>query len=75
MRSYLRYWCDAFRLPDWDRDRVVSGVHDAVKADRWLEIVDIYAAKNAPRRRPRQPGGRWSRMTIAYPASLSVMVG
>ena len=26
MRSYLRYWCDAFRLPDWDRDRVVSRV-------------------------------------------------
>lgn len=24
MRSYLRYWCDAFRLPDWDRERVVS---------------------------------------------------
>ena len=26
MRSYLRYWCDAFRLPDWDADRVVSTV-------------------------------------------------
>lgn len=26
MRSYLRYWCDAFRLPDWDRERVVSTV-------------------------------------------------
>ena len=26
MRSYLRYWCDAFRLPDWDRARVVSTV-------------------------------------------------
>ena len=24
LRSYLRYWCDAFRLPDWDKDRVVS---------------------------------------------------
>ncbi len=24
LKSYLRYWCDAFRLPDWDRDRVVS---------------------------------------------------
>lgn len=22
MRSYLRYWCDAFRLPSWDRDRI-----------------------------------------------------
>jgi lauroyl/myristoyl acyltransferase len=26
MRSYLRYWCDAFRLPDWDTDRVVRSV-------------------------------------------------
>ncbi len=26
MRSYLAYWCDAFRLPDWDRERVVSTV-------------------------------------------------
>lgn len=26
MRSYLRYWCDAFRLPDWNRDRVVGTV-------------------------------------------------
>ena len=26
MRSYLRYWCDAFRLPDWSRDRVVATV-------------------------------------------------
>jgi KDO2-lipid IV(A) lauroyltransferase len=26
LRSYLRYWCDAFRLPDWPADRVVSSV-------------------------------------------------
>jgi len=26
MRSYLRYWCDAFRLPDWDTDRIVSRI-------------------------------------------------
>ena len=24
MLSYLRYWCDAFRLPSWSRERVVS---------------------------------------------------
>jgi KDO2-lipid IV(A) lauroyltransferase len=24
MRSYLRYWCDAFRLPTWSRERVSS---------------------------------------------------
>jgi phosphatidylinositol dimannoside acyltransferase len=27
MRSYLRYWCDAFRLPDWTMDRIVSRAH------------------------------------------------
>ncbi len=34
MRSYLRYWCEAFRLPDWDRDRVVSTVR--VENERYL---------------------------------------
>ena len=24
MRSYLRYWCDAFRLPGWSRERIVG---------------------------------------------------
>jgi len=24
MRSYFRYWCDAFRLPSWSRERIVS---------------------------------------------------
>lgn len=26
MRSYLRYWCDSFRLPDWLPERIVSRV-------------------------------------------------
>lgn len=24
MRSYMRYWCDAFRLPGWDAERIDS---------------------------------------------------
>jgi KDO2-lipid IV(A) lauroyltransferase len=24
LRSYLRYWCDLFRLPDWDEQRITS---------------------------------------------------
>ena len=24
MRSYLRYWCDAFRLPTWSPERVTA---------------------------------------------------
>ena len=27
MRSYLRYWCEAFRLPDLSHEQIVSGVH------------------------------------------------
>lgn len=26
VRSYFRYWCDAFRMPDWDRQRIVTRV-------------------------------------------------
>lgn len=26
MRSYLRYWCDTFRLPDWDERRIAATV-------------------------------------------------
>ena len=26
MRSYLRYWCDAFRLPSWNHERLTSTV-------------------------------------------------
>jgi KDO2-lipid IV(A) lauroyltransferase len=26
LRSYLRYWCDVFRLPDWPPERVVGRV-------------------------------------------------
>lgn len=26
MRNYFRYWCDAFRMPDWSQERIVSSV-------------------------------------------------
>jgi lauroyl/myristoyl acyltransferase len=26
MRSYMRYWCDTFRFPDWSNDRVMNTV-------------------------------------------------
>jgi KDO2-lipid IV(A) lauroyltransferase len=26
MRRHLRYWCDAFRMPDWSQERIVSRV-------------------------------------------------
>jgi phosphatidylinositol dimannoside acyltransferase len=24
MRSYMRYWCDTFRLPDWSKERIIK---------------------------------------------------
>jgi KDO2-lipid IV(A) lauroyltransferase len=26
MRSYMRYWCEAFRLPGWSRERIVESI-------------------------------------------------
>ena len=26
MRTYFRYWCEAFRLPDWSRERIVDSI-------------------------------------------------
>jgi KDO2-lipid IV(A) lauroyltransferase len=26
MRSYMRYWCETFRLPGWSRDRIVGSI-------------------------------------------------
>lgn len=26
MRSYMRYWCDAFRMPDWSREQIFDGI-------------------------------------------------
>ncbi len=32
MRSYFRYWCDAFRMPDWSSERIVERF-DGIDAD------------------------------------------
>lgn len=42
MRTYLRYWCDAFRLPGWSRDRIKDSIviHDE----------DLFVAALAQRR-------------------------
>ena len=26
MRSYMRYWCDTFRLPDWTSEKIAKDV-------------------------------------------------
>lgn len=49
-RSYFTYWCDAFRMPDWPRDRIVGlnviGEHhiaDALAAGTGLVITSPHA--------------------------------
>ncbi len=37
MRSYFRYWCDAFRLPSWDEQRVDT--FELIHAERLSEPV------------------------------------
>ena len=39
MRSYMRYWCDAFRLPGWDTARV-----DSFRLDRSERLADPVAS-------------------------------
>lgn len=41
MRSYMRYWCDTFRFPDWSQERVVNTV--SVTNEHLL--MDAIAAK------------------------------
>ena len=41
MRSYMRYWCDTFRLPDWSKKRILESV--TVTNEHLL--IDAIAAK------------------------------
>lgn len=41
MRSYMRYWCDTFRFPDWSRERIINSV--TVENEHLL--MDAIAAK------------------------------
>lgn len=39
MHSYLRYWCDTFRMPSWDRDRLIRGI----EVEHEHRLRDAYA--------------------------------
>lgn len=41
MRSYMRYWCDTFRSPDWSKERIIS----TVKVENEYLLLDPIAAK------------------------------
>jgi KDO2-lipid IV(A) lauroyltransferase len=42
MRSYLRYWCEAFRLPTWSAEELVARIHTVGEAP----LRDAYARGN-----------------------------
>ena len=42
MRSYMRYWCDTFRFPDWSRQRV----QQTVTVENEHLLMDAIAAKS-----------------------------
>lgn len=54
MRSYLRYWCDAFRLPTWSPDRVTQ----SFTMDR-VELMDEAMASGAGALMVVNHGGNW----------------
>jgi len=66
MRSYLRYWCDAFRLPDWTMDRIVSRV-DVVGEDNMR--VPLATGRGVVAALPHMAnwdhGGAWACLTGA----------
>lgn len=39
MRCYFRYWCDAFRIPDWSEERILS----TLRVERENLFFDQYA--------------------------------
>ena len=46
MRSYFRYWCDAFRLPSWSRERIL-GTHRTEGEEHLIARVKISAGYGA----------------------------
>jgi phosphatidylinositol dimannoside acyltransferase len=39
MRSYMRYWCDTFRMPDWPKSRILNQV-ELVNPEALLNPLD-----------------------------------
>ncbi len=39
LRSYARYWCDAFRMPDWPLERIVNLIVENAGAQKGTLIL------------------------------------
>lgn len=51
MRSYARYWCDAFRMPDWTEERIaglpVKGLHHAESAMNAASVSPVFVVPHS----------------------------
>jgi KDO2-lipid IV(A) lauroyltransferase len=71
MRSYFRYWCEAFRLPDWSRERIVESItiiDDHILADALAEERGVVIA--LPHMGNWDHAGAWA--TLAHRPVFSV---
>ena len=72
MRSYLRYWCDAFRLPDWDEQRIVESVRalgvrpvrDSLESGRGVVMFLGHLGN-------WDHAGAWSALRLASPTTVA----
>jgi KDO2-lipid IV(A) lauroyltransferase len=66
MHSYMRYWCDAFRLPDWSHERIVATcraegdgpVREALAAGRGVVMALSHSGN-------WDHAGAWSTLSLA----------
>jgi KDO2-lipid IV(A) lauroyltransferase len=71
MRTYFRYWCEAFRLPGWSRERIVDSitiVDDHILADALAEERGVVIA--LPHMGNWDHAGAWA--TLAHRPVFSV---
>jgi KDO2-lipid IV(A) lauroyltransferase len=71
LRSYFRYWCDAFRLPGWSRERIVTSIRlvdEHVLADALAEGNGVVIA--LPHMGNWDHAGAWA--TLAHSPVVTV---
>lgn len=66
MRSYFRYWCDAFRMPDWSDERIV-GRFECVGSERLTNALkeDKGVIVALPHMGNWDHAGAWATLDIA----------
>jgi phosphatidylinositol dimannoside acyltransferase len=58
MASYMRYWCDTFRFPNWDKERINSTV-TVTREELLLDGIKSGQRGNRRSSSRRKLGSRW----------------